>query len=50
MFVTYRDEAGYITVDIDFWNVQFLNGEAYFSSNNEEYRINILNIVEIGRY
>jgi hypothetical protein len=49
MTIYYIDELGEVAADIDFNNIQFCNGEAYFSSNGEEYRININNIIEIAR-
>ena len=49
MTIYYVDELGEIAVDIDFNNIQFYNGEAYFSSNGEEYRVDINNIIEIVR-
>ena len=45
--VYYRDELGEVGVDIDFYNIQFVNGEAYFSSNGEEYRIPMDRLIEI---
>ena len=47
MTIYYIDDIGEIGVDIDFNNIQFCNGECYFSSNGEEYRIKIENIIEI---
>lgn len=47
MTIYYRDEIGEIGVDIDFYNIQFLNGECYFSSNGEEYRIKTEQLIEI---
>lgn len=47
MTIYYRDEVGGIAVDVDFNNVQFLAGEAWFSSGGEEYRIPIENLIEI---
>lgn len=47
MTIYYSDDLGILAVDIDFNNIQFCNGEAYFSSNGEEYRVNINNIIEI---
>ena len=49
MTIYYADELGVIAVDVDFNNIQFCDGEAYFSSNGEEYRVNIDNIIEIVR-
>ena len=47
MTVYYRDEIGETAVDIDFYNIQFLNGECCFSSNGEEYRIKVEQLIEI---
>lgn len=47
MTVYYRDELGEVGVDVDLDNIQFLNGEAWFSSNGEEYRIAVENLIEI---
>ena len=49
MTIYYVDELGVLSVDVDFNNIQFCDGEAYFSSNGEEYRVNIENIIEIVR-
>ena len=49
MTIYYRDELGVIGVDIDFNNIQFCDGKAYFSSDGEEYTIDINNIIEIVR-
>lgn len=38
---------GVVGLKVDEHNIQFLNGEAYFSSNDIEYRINTKNIIEI---
>ena len=47
MIVYYRDELGEQAVEIDLHNIQFWNGECYFSSNGEEYRIRVENLIEI---
>lgn len=47
MTVYYMDDFSIVGVDIDFPVVNFLNGEAYFLSNGEEYRINIKNLIDI---
>ncbi len=47
MTIYYRDEIGEIAVDVDFNNIQFLGGECYFSSNGEEYRIKVEQLIEI---
>ena len=49
MTIYYVDELGVLAVNVDFNNIQFYDGEAYFSSNGEEYRVNIDNIIEIVR-
>ena len=49
MYIVYRDEGGYVRVEISSYEIQFLNGEAYFDDGAEEYRIKVENIVEIGR-
>jgi hypothetical protein len=49
MRVWYRDEIGIVMVHLDYDCIQFLNGECYFSSNGEEYRINTENMIEIAR-
>lgn len=47
MIIYYIDDIGETAVEIDFNNIQFFNGECYFSSNGEEYRIKTENIIEI---
>lgn len=47
MTIYYSDELGEVGVDIDSRNICFCNGEVYFDSNGEEYRININSIIEI---
>jgi len=49
MYIVYRDEGGLVRVEISSYEVQFLDGEAYFDDGAEEYRIKVENIVEIGR-
>lgn len=49
MIVYYHDELGEIAVEVDFHNIQFCQGEAYFSSNGEEYRVRLENLIEIVR-
>ena len=48
MEVCYRDGDTYRTVKLDFFSVVFLDGEAHFSSNGEEYHIPMTDLVEIG--
>lgn len=47
MTIYYYDELGMVAVDVDFYNIQFCNGECYFSSNGEEYRVPIGALIEI---
>ena len=47
MFITFRDELGMNLVIIDEYGISFLDGEAFFSSSECEYRIPIKNICEI---
>lgn len=47
MFITFRDELGMNLVIIDEYGISFLDGEAFFSSSEREYRIPIKNICEI---
>ena len=47
MTIYYRDELGEVGVDVDCNNIQFMNGECYFSNNGEEYRIAINALIEI---
>ena len=50
MTVYYMDELGEVAVDVDFDNIQFMNGECYFSSNGEEYRVPLGALIEIVKY
>ena len=50
MYITYRDTIGIITVELDYPNIQFLNNDCYFSVNGEEYRIDTVDLIEIGRF
>ena len=51
MTICYYDvELGVISVNVDFYEIKFRNGKAYFSSNYEEYYIDINKIIEIVRY
>ena len=49
LVITYRDELGYIQVEIDSEEILFLNGEIWFDSNGEEYRIKLEDVVSINR-
>jgi len=48
MRVTYCDDLGYINVDIDDGDVDFIDGYAYFRSNFQSYKIPINDIVCIS--
>lgn len=47
MILVYRDEIGYVRVKIDNNGVQFVDGYAYFGSDEKEYKIKIENLVSI---
>ena len=49
MKVTYRNELGMIEVIVDGYNVGFVNGYAFFSSEEKNYKIAIENIVCISK-
>lgn len=48
MYIYYRDALGITRAELDWPSVAFLDGEALFSVNGEEYRIPVENVVEIG--
>lgn len=50
MTVYYIDELGECAVDIDFDSIVFFNGEAWFTSGNEEFRIKVENLIEIVKH
>lgn len=39
MLVTYRDELGMVEVVVDGYNVGFVDGFAFFSSEDKNYKI-----------
>ena len=47
MRITFRDDVGMITVDVDEYGIQFLDGMCYFSTDDKEYKIPVYNVVEI---
>lgn len=47
IIVVYRDNLGIVEQKVDFNVVTFLDGEAIFSVDYEEYRIPIKNLIEI---
>ena len=49
MIVTYRDKMGLVEVFVDGYNVGFVNGYAFFSSVNRDYKINVNDIVCISK-
>lgn len=49
LVITYRDKLGCIQVEIDSEEILFLNGEIWFDSNGEEYRIKFEDVVGINR-
>lgn len=49
MLVTYRDELGMVEVVVDGYNVGFVNGFAFFSSEEKDYKIAIENIICVSK-
>lgn len=49
LVITYRDELGYIQVEIDSQEILFQNSEIWFDSNGEKYRIKLEDVVSINR-
>ena len=48
MYITYRDEAGLVMVEVDDFGIAICDGKAYFSDGDgQEYRIKIETICEI---
>ena len=47
MFITFRDEVGYSVVEVDGYGLQFLDGIAYFSDGEHEYRVPVDKLEEI---
>ena len=47
MTIVYRDEGGYIAALIDEDGIDFSDGAAYFSVDDEDYKIDVQNIVRI---
>lgn len=50
MNITYRDEVGYITVEVDIeYGVSFCDGTAYFTdTNGNDYEIPMAHLMSIG--
>ena len=48
MLLIYRDEIGYVQVEVDNNGIQFLDGYAYFGNDEREYKIKAENIMSIG--
>lgn len=49
MLLTYRDELGMVEVVIDSYNIGFVNGYAFFSSGEKDYKIPIENIICVSK-
>ena len=47
MKIYYRDEGGGVCVDVDEYGIQFLDGFAYFSNGEREFRIPISDLLSI---
>ena len=47
MKVYFRDVPGVVGVDVDEYNIQFLDGNAYFSDGEKEYKIPVGSLIEI---
>jgi hypothetical protein len=47
MTIYYCDEFGIVSVKVNSDGIQFLDGIAYFSDGEKEYKVNIKNICEI---
>ena len=47
MILIYRDEIGYVQVEVDGNGIQFVDGYAYFGNDEREYKVKIDNIVRI---
>ena len=45
MILVYRDDIGYVQVEVDNNGIQFVDGYAYFGNNEREYRIKIEDVV-----
>ena len=48
MILVYRDEIGYVQVEVDNNGVQFVDGYVYFGNDEREYKIKVENIISIG--
>ena len=48
MTVTYRDHLGYVTVEVNN-GVQFYNGVAMFECGEEDYAVDMKNLVAIEK-
>lgn len=48
MKLVFRDELGYVQVEVNEYGVSFMDGQAIFEdSNGKEYRIAVNNLVSI---
>jgi len=46
--IIYRDEGGYVEVAIPYDGIDFVDGEAYFTDGDKDYRIKLDKIMRIG--
>jgi hypothetical protein len=49
MIVTYRDEIGMVEIIVDEYDIGFVDGYAFFSSDEKDYKIAIDSIVCISK-
>ncbi len=49
MSIIFRDDLGYIAVNVDEYGIQFADGMAYFSGlDGKEYRVPLENMVGVS--
>lgn len=48
MEITYRDELGVIVREVNEDGVDFLDGYAYFTSDDKDYEVLVEDVVHIG--
>lgn len=46
--VIYRDEGGYVEVTVPYDGVDFIDGEAFFTDGELDYRIKVSQLAKIG--
>lgn len=47
MNITFRDEFGYVNVQVDEYGISFCDSYAHFSAEEMEYKVDINNIMKI---